>query len=44
MICQQIAAIAKVEANDLANKYAREYNCKLHRRFNMKGEVKYGIR
>ena len=25
MICQQIAAICKEEANDLANKYAREY-------------------
>ena len=26
MICQQINAIVKVEANHLANKYAREYN------------------
>ena len=26
MICQQITAIVKVEANHLANKYAREYN------------------
>ena len=26
MICQQITANAKVEANHLANKYAREYN------------------
>ena len=25
MICQQITAIVKVEANHLANKYAREY-------------------
>ena len=25
MICQQINAIVKVEANHLANKYAREY-------------------
>ena len=28
MICQQITAIVKVEANHLANKYAREYNLK----------------
>ena len=26
MICQQITANTKVEANHLANKYAREYN------------------